>query len=100
MTIPRYLISFDSSKLPTIYTDILVVGSGIAGLRAAIEASKYGRVMVLAKDTLSECNTAYAQALNTIINDYCRNTLGYCFFNLLAIVDYIRENYSAHASDI
>lgn len=71
MTIPRYLISFDSSKLPTIYTDILVVGNGIAGLRAAIEASKYGRVMVLAKDTLLECNTSYAQGgIASHLDDY------------------------------
>ena len=61
MTIPRYLISFDSSKLPLIFTDVLVVGGGIAGLRAAIESGKYGKVLLITKDSFTECNTAYAQ---------------------------------------
>ncbi|HKV42297.1 MAG TPA: FAD-dependent oxidoreductase, partial [Blastocatellia bacterium] len=41
--------------------DFLVVGSGIAGLRAAVELSKAGRVAVLTKDKVSESNTEYAQ---------------------------------------
>ena len=32
----RYLIGFDTSKLETIKTDVLVVGSGLAGLYAAL----------------------------------------------------------------
>jgi L-aspartate oxidase len=43
-------------------TDFIVIGSGIAGLRAAIELAKSGaRVMVLTKDKTSESNTEYAQ---------------------------------------
>ncbi len=43
-------------------TDYIIIGSGIAGLRAAIEiASAGGRVMVLTKDRTSESNTEYAQ---------------------------------------
>ncbi|MFH1226624.1 MAG: L-aspartate oxidase [Planctomycetota bacterium] len=56
-----YLISFDTSKKPSITTDVLVIGSGVAGLRAAIEASNYGNVIVLTKDKLQETNTYYAQ---------------------------------------
>ena len=33
-------------------TDFLVIGSGIAGLRAAVELGAVGRVLVLAKDRL------------------------------------------------
>ncbi len=36
----RFLISFDTKKTPYIQTDILIIGSGVAGLRAAIEAAK------------------------------------------------------------
>ena len=41
--------------------DYAVVGSGIAGLRAAIELSKAGSVLVLAKSNLSDSATAWAE---------------------------------------
>src|SRR5246500_4337771 len=41
--------------------DYAVVGSGVAGLRAAIELSHSGRVLVLAKSFLSDSATAWAQ---------------------------------------
>jgi L-aspartate oxidase len=43
-------------------TDFIVIGSGIAGLRASIElASSGAKVTVLTKDKASESNTEYAQ---------------------------------------
>jgi L-aspartate oxidase len=43
-------------------TDFIVIGSGIAGLRAAIEIARTGaRVTVLTKDRTDESNTEYAQ---------------------------------------
>ena len=43
-------------------TDFIVIGSGVAGLRASIELAKTGaRVTVLTKDKTSESNTEYAQ---------------------------------------
>src|SRR4028119_1402020 len=43
-------------------TDFIVIGSGIAGLRSAIELAETGaRVTVLTKDKTSESNTEYAQ---------------------------------------
>jgi L-aspartate oxidase len=41
--------------------DYAVIGSGVAGLRAAIELSKAGSVLVLAKSDLSDSATAWAQ---------------------------------------
>jgi len=41
--------------------DYLVIGSGIAGLRAAIELAAAGRVLVLSKVALTESATQYAQ---------------------------------------
>jgi L-aspartate oxidase len=45
----------------TYHVDYVVVGSGVAGVRAAIELSQAGSVLVLAKSDLSESATAYAQ---------------------------------------
>jgi len=42
-------------------TDYLVIGSGVAGLRAAIELSRHGNVIVVTKDIISESSTEYAQ---------------------------------------
>ncbi|HZH91815.1 MAG TPA: L-aspartate oxidase [Pyrinomonadaceae bacterium] len=43
-------------------TDFIVIGSGIAGLRAALEIAATGaRVVVLTKERASESNTEYAQ---------------------------------------
>src|SRR5438874_5049722 len=57
----RYLIPFRSSLLPQIFTDTLVIGAGVAGLRAAIAASAHGEVIILAKGDLKNTNTAWAQ---------------------------------------
>jgi L-aspartate oxidase len=41
--------------------DFVIVGSGVAGLRAAIELGQAGSVLVLAKSALTESATEYAQ---------------------------------------
>ena len=41
--------------------DFLVIGAGVAGLRAAIELAEGGRVLVVAKDSLQESSSEYAQ---------------------------------------
>jgi len=41
--------------------DFLVIGSGGAGLTAAIKAARYGTVCIVTKDEISEANTSYAQ---------------------------------------
>lgn len=57
----RYLIPFRSILLPQIFTDTLVIGSGAAGLAAALTASTHGDVILLCKDRLGLSNTAWAQ---------------------------------------
>lgn len=42
-------------------TDFIVVGGGIAGLRAAIGLAQAGRVLVVTKQEVTESNTQYAQ---------------------------------------
>jgi L-aspartate oxidase len=41
--------------------DFLVLGSGIAGLRAAVGLARHGEVLVVTKDQPTESNTGYAQ---------------------------------------
>ena len=41
--------------------DFIVMGAGVAGLRAAIELNQHGSVLCLAKRELTESNTQYAQ---------------------------------------
>ncbi len=57
----RYLIPFRSTLLPQIFTDTLVVGAGVAGLRAAAAAAHGGEVILLSKSDLRQTNTAWAQ---------------------------------------
>ena len=41
--------------------DFLVIGSGVAGLRAAIELSQHGHVLIITKGSRRQSNSAYAQ---------------------------------------
>ncbi len=70
-------------------TDVLIIGSGAAGLRAALAASEQAHVTLITKTTLTESNTHYAQggiavAMNlddTIalhIKDTCAAGAGLC----------------------
>lgn len=42
-------------------TDFLVIGAGVAGLRAALELAAQGTVLVVTKEAVRESNTHYAQ---------------------------------------
>lgn len=57
----RYLVSFDPKRVPHFFTDVLVIGGGIAGSRAALEIDERLNVVVLTKDQLVQSNSAYAQ---------------------------------------
>ena len=56
-----YLVEVDSHSLPHRFTDCLIIGGGLAGLRAAIEASSQCDVLLATKDQLTMSNTYYAQ---------------------------------------
>ncbi|HLL88483.1 MAG TPA: L-aspartate oxidase, partial [Tepidisphaeraceae bacterium] len=62
LTQRRYLIPFKAARLPQQITDVLVIGGGVAGLRAAIAAAERGAdVLLMTKDSVDESNTWYAQ---------------------------------------
>jgi len=57
----RYLVGFDPRELPHHFTDVLIVGGGIAGLRAALGVPDEFRSLVVTKDEVRESNSHYAQ---------------------------------------
>src|SRR5205807_646700 len=57
----RYLVSFDARDTLHRFTDVLVIGAGIAGMRAALEVPDDLRVLVVTKDRVTESNSSYAQ---------------------------------------
>ena len=58
----RYLLNFDAARLEQIKTDVLIVGSGIAGLYAALHISPNLSCMVITKtDKIEKSNSWLAQ---------------------------------------
>src|SRR5438093_243219 len=57
----RYLVQFGPKETPHRFTDILVIGAGIAGLRAALEVPAGLDVLVVTKDNIQQSNSSYAQ---------------------------------------
>jgi hypothetical protein len=58
----NYLIEADLTRIPALRTDVLVLGSGVAGLSAALTAARTGKVIVAAKAEATESNTFYARS--------------------------------------
>src|ERR1700733_1083633 len=61
MTPPRCLVPFAPKATAHRFTDVLVIGAGIAGLRAALATPESLDVLVVTKDRIDESNSAYAQ---------------------------------------
>jgi L-aspartate oxidase len=57
----RYLTPFAPKANPHRFTDVLVIGAGVAGLRAALAVPSHVEVLVVTKDRIAESNSSYAQ---------------------------------------
>jgi len=57
----RYLIPFELRDLPHHFTDVLVIGGGLAGFRTALGIDPAARVLVVTKEQVLESNSTYAQ---------------------------------------
>ncbi len=58
---PRYLVPFHPKRVPHFFTDVLVIGSGLAGVRAALAVDGELSVLMITKDGLYESNSSHAQ---------------------------------------
>ncbi len=57
----RYLVPFNPRKIPHQFTDVLVIGGGIAGIRAALAVDPALQTIIVTKDQLQQSNSTYAQ---------------------------------------
>ncbi|MFL6711834.1 MAG: FAD-dependent oxidoreductase, partial [Sulfurifustis sp.] len=66
---------------PSLEADVLVIGSGVAGLSLALRLADRAQVTVLSKGTVSEGSTLYAQG------------------GVAAVVDQRDDSFEAHVKD-
>jgi L-aspartate oxidase len=59
--VSRYLVPIEPKRCGHFFTDVLIIGGGLAGLRAAHEIDPSLQTMILTKDKLEESNSVYAQ---------------------------------------
>ena len=57
----RYLVRFNPKRVPHLFTDVLIIGAGITGIRAALAVDPKLEVVLATKDVISQSNSAYAQ---------------------------------------
>lgn len=57
----RYLAGFDLSKLKKENCDVIIIGSGVAGLYSAINLDKAASVFIISKEAIAENNSYLAQ---------------------------------------
>ena len=58
---PRYLVPFHPKAMPHFFTDVLIIGGGLSGLRAAIAVDPHLSVLVVTKAEVQQSNSNYAQ---------------------------------------
>lgn len=61
MDVNRYLVDFDTNKLMVEYHDVIIIGSGIAGVYTALEIPEKYDIVILTKDTIEISNSVLAQ---------------------------------------
>lgn len=58
---PRYLVEFTPKRSAHYFADVLIIGGGLAGLRAALAIDPSLETVVVTKGQLQESNSNYAQ---------------------------------------
>ena len=60
-TAPRYLVPYEPKRVPHYFADVLIIGGGIAGIRAALAVDPSLSVVVVTKDSPRQSNSDWAQ---------------------------------------
>jgi L-aspartate oxidase len=81
MLIPRGLLAPDLARMPSEEVDVLVVGSGVAGLSAALAVPPGRSVLLATKDRLGHSATRYAQG------------------GIAAVLDLVSDSVAEHVAD-
>ena len=53
----RYLVRFNPKRVPHLFTDVLIIGAGITGIRAALAIDPKVQVVLATKDVISQSNS-------------------------------------------
>lgn len=61
MDYSRYLINFDTDELEHIYSDVIIIGSGIAGVYTSLSVDSKYKVNILTKEKVEISNSVLAQ---------------------------------------
>jgi len=97
---PRYLVPFHPKRMPHFFADVLVIGGGLAGLRAALGVDPRLSVLVISKDELQQSNSALAQggiaavlAPDDRFEDHVEDTMkaGGCLCHRDVVEEVVRE---------
>jgi L-aspartate oxidase len=67
---PRYLVPFHPKRIPHHFVDVMIIGGGIAGLRAAMEIDPRLSLLIVTKEHMRESNSSYAQGgIASVLNN-------------------------------
>lgn len=57
----RYLVNFNTEDLPSEFFDVVIIGSGIAGVYTALSCPRNTRVLIITKESIEINNSVLAQ---------------------------------------
>jgi len=57
----RYLVNFDTENLPYEFYDVVIIGSGIAGVYTALSSPRNARILIITKEAMEVNNSVLAQ---------------------------------------
>ncbi len=78
----RYLVRFNPKRIPHAFTDVLIIGGGISGMRAALEVDPALETTILTKDVVQVSNSWKAQGgiagvldPDDLVSNHARDTI-------------------------